>query len=252
MTAEVGELLHELAQRAPQRLLHPRIGLALRTGIGRCRTGVAALLRMIQQPALPRDQVLHDALLALAALALAVRLLAVLTLCARVAKLIQHPLQLRHLLLGVGHTAFFRRLFRLFSLPLDVAVGELHRLWIERHDVVVALSLIQQRLHVPLDRLAQFLQLLRQIPAVLVVRLLCGLVHRIACRLAGFLQRPSALFGLTLLHVQRELPHHILRFRHRAVGMVAHQIVVRGAQVEEGSQVAAEQFRVLHQSVERR
>src|SRR5471030_208174 len=88
---QIGELLHQLTQRAPQSLLDPAIRFPLRRRIarrawwigraGRVRRAgwilAGALLRMIQQAALPGDQVLHHALLTLATLALAVGLLSV-------------------------------------------------------------------------------------------------------------------------------------------------------------------------------
>ena len=77
-----------------------------------------------------------------------------------------------------------------------------------------------------------------------VVRLLLRLVHRIARGLAGFLQRPSGLFGLALLHVQRQLPHQVLRLGHRAVGVVADQVSSTSPlRVEECADVAGEQPR---------
>ena len=85
---------------------------------------------------------------------------------------------------------------------------------------------------------------------VCVVWLLLRLVHRVTRRLPRFLQRSRALLGLAFLHMQSELPHHVLRLRHGAVGTVADQIVVGRAEIEEGAQVAGEQLGLLHQPIQ--
>ena len=79
LSRQVAKLLHQLAERPSQRLLHALVGLALRCLVRRLgrslvamkpRRFIDAALRMVEQAALPADHVLHRAHLLPAALTL--------------------------------------------------------------------------------------------------------------------------------------------------------------------------------------
>ena len=215
---QVAELLHQLAKRAAQSLLHPLIGLALGisiAGLGFRRTILAALLGMIQQAALASDHILHHAGLLFAALTLfgtlpggflrrlGVRRLAIL-------QLVKHALQLGQLLFGVVHAAFLGRLARRLGHFFEVLGVHLHSLRIDLLLGAVALCLFQHHLQAVLDGFLQLLQLAVDLGKVGLVRFLGSLVQRIARRLTGVFQRPRGTIPLTILQLQREFPHALL------------------------------------------
>ena len=112
---------------------------------------------------------------------------------ARVAQAVEHALQLRHVLLRFVHAPLAGRLARLLRLPVQVPVGEVLRIRVERHLVVVALRLFGQRLQMAVDRLlAAPCSRWSSACAVGIGRLADRLVERIPRGLTRLLQRPRA------------------------------------------------------------
>ena len=145
---------------------------------------------------------------------------------------LQRLLELRHLLLGILHAALLHGLAQILHHALQVAIGEMRGVGVERgHRLALALRLLQQRLEVLLDRLLQRLDAavdLRLVGLALLRRL-----QRLAQRAARIGQRAGGAVGRGLLEMERELPHAELRLRHRVVIRVAREQRDERAQIEE-------------------
>ena len=246
LAGQVAELLHQLAERPAQGLLHPAVGLTLMAAIARPLLGT--LLGPVEQAALARDQILHHADLLLTTLALFGALLGGFLRCLgvrglAVLQLVQYFLQLGQLLPGIVHPPVLGRVPCCFRHPLQVAGIHPQRLRVNPFVGAIAPGLLQQRLETVLDGFLQFLQLPVEIGKVGRVWFQGGTVQGIPRGLAGVLQRAGGAVHLTVLQLDREPPHPSLGSRHRFPRAVVRQRVINAGEVEIGAEITLEGLR---------